>query len=207
MSAEGDLYAVADELRAIANLGIRYSTNDYDRERYERTLALSARVVAALEARPADEVMRTYRDNMSHISPLCGADAAVFADDRILLIRREDNGLWAMPGGLVEVGETLADAAERELWEEAGIRGQAVRLLGVWDSRMVGSLVKAHLFHFCFQVEAFGTEPVAGPETTSVGLFREDDLPPLAPGHDTVVPSVFRIHRGELPHWFDRSGG
>lgn len=206
MSLQGDLYAIADELRAVANLGNRYSTNSHDNERYGRVLQLSARLVAALEARPEEEVMRTYRGNLAHVSPACGADAAVFRAGRILLIKRDDNGLWAMPGGLVEVGETLADAAERELWEEARVRGRATRLLGVWDSRIVGSLVKAHLFHFCFEIEAPGAEPKVSAEATDVGFFREADLPPLAPGHDTVVPAVFRIRREDAPAWFDRSG-
>jgi 8-oxo-dGTP diphosphatase len=56
------------------------------------------------------------------VSPLAGAEVAVVRDDQILLIRREDDGVWALPGGLVEVGETLAQAAQRELWKETSVR-------------------------------------------------------------------------------------
>ena len=108
MDATQEIYLIADELRSIADIGLHYAENDYDRERYSRTLALSARLVAALEERSADEVMEEYEGNLPHATPYVAADAAVFRDGRILLIKREDNGLWAMPGGATEVGETWA---------------------------------------------------------------------------------------------------
>ena len=122
MDSEGEIYLVADELRSIADLGLHYSENDYDRERYGRALSLSARLVAAMEKRPANDVLEEYKGSLPHATPY-DDDAAVFRDGRILLIRREDNGLWAMPGGATEVGETWALSAERELHEEAGMEG------------------------------------------------------------------------------------
>src|SRR5690242_1146220 len=96
------VYDVADELRAIALLGLRYAEVEYDRERYDRVLRLSARLVSA-EQRDAAEILAHFRDNLLHISPLAGAEAAVFRDGKLLLLRRHDDGLWALPGGLVEV--------------------------------------------------------------------------------------------------------
>jgi 8-oxo-dGTP pyrophosphatase MutT (NUDIX family) len=115
------LYQVADELRAIASLGLRFSESGYDKGRYERILRISAQLVAALEDHSADEILQQYSGNFSHVSPLVAVEAAVFRKGKILLIRRQDNGLWAVPGGLSEVGETTSQAALRELSEEAGI--------------------------------------------------------------------------------------
>ena len=100
----GEMYLVADELRSIAELGLHYADNDYDRERYRRTRSLSSRLVAAIEKRSADDVIAEYEEGLVHATPYVAADAAVFHDGRILLIRREDDGLWAMPGGMTEVG-------------------------------------------------------------------------------------------------------
>ncbi|MGH2457904.1 MAG: NUDIX domain-containing protein [Chloroflexota bacterium] len=110
---------------------------------------------------------------------------------KLLLIRRHDDGLWALPGGLVEVGETLAEAAERELWEEVGIVGRAIRLLGIFDSRRSGSRTKAQLYHAVFLVEAGDDEPATSSEARDVGFFAADVLPPLSPGHHRRVPQVF----------------
>lgn len=198
MSFADEIYQIADELRAIANLGLHYAEISYDEERYGRVLSLSARLIAALEQRSEDEVLALYREDLGHVSPYAGADAAVFRDDKILLIKREDNGLWAMPGGLVEVGETLAEAAVRECREESGVSGRATRLLGIFDSRLLNSQTKSHLYHFTFLVES-DDEPIAGPETTDVGYFSEDALPELSPGHHVTVPMAFKLLRGEIP--------
>ena len=194
-----ELYLVADELRAIADMGIRFAENSYDRERYERTRTASARIVAALERRSPDEVLDRYDDSLGQVTPQAGSSAAVFRDGRILLIRREDNGLWALPGGMVEVGETLAEAAVRELHEEANVEGRATRLLAVIDSRLWRSRSKTHFIHPVFLVEAEGQEPSPGPETTDAGFFSEDDLPPLSPGHKECVPLIFKLLRGDVP--------
>ena len=196
----GEMYLVADELRSIAELGLHYADNDYDRERYRRARSLSARLVAAIENRPADDVEEEYGGSLVHATPYVAADAAVFRDGRILLIKREDNGLWAMPGGMTEVGETWALSAERELREEAGVNGTATRLLGVFDSRLWGSRVRFHFYGSVWLVElADGQTPVAGPETPGVRFFSEDDLPDLSPGHVRRVPLVFELARGDVP--------
>ena len=123
MPPNDELYLIADELRAIGNMGIRFAENSYDTERYERVRAASARIVAALERRSPDEVLERYDDNLGQVTPQTGSSAAVVREGRILLIRREDNGLWALPGGMAEVGETPSEAAVRELSEEANDQG------------------------------------------------------------------------------------
>ena len=105
-----------------------------------------------------------------------------------------------MPGGATEVGETWAQSVERELREEAGVKGTATRLLGVFDSHLWGSRLKYHVYGSVWLVELHDDQtPVAGPETTGVGFFAEDDLPALSPGHLRRVPLVFKLACGDLP--------
>ena len=219
------IYIVADELRAIANLGAAYNTNEYDQERYRKVLDASARLVAALESRGTAEVLREYRGsmdqgshapanetgvvlgeyqgNLGHISPLNGADALVIRGGQVLLIRRRDSGLWAMPGGLVEVGDTLAGAAERELREETGLLGRATRYLGYFDSRRVGSRLRFQMFHHAFLIEAQG-EPGPSNETFEAAFFVPDALPELHFEHGIMVPALLALLRsGEALPLFD----
>ena len=207
MDPKDEIYLIADELRSIADLGLYYARSDYDRERYNRTLSLSARLVALLEKRLASNVMEEYEGSLPHASPYVGADAAVFRDERILLIRREDNGLWAMPGGGTDVGETWAESVERELWEEAGVRGSASKLLGVFDNRLWGSRTRYHAYHSVWLVDVTDDEiPISGSETTDVGFFLESNLPDLSPAHLRIVPMVFKLARGVLSvPYFDRT--
>jgi ADP-ribose pyrophosphatase YjhB (NUDIX family) len=192
------LYQVADELRAISLLGLRYTTNDFDRDRYRRVQDASARIIAALEGTSVAAILERFQENLDHISPLAGAEALVVRDGRILLIQRTDSGLWAMPGGLVEIGETLADAAVRELREDTGLRGRIIRLLAVFDSLRWDMRTKVQLYASVFLVEAEAA-PVSTTEARAVGFFASDDLPPLDPGHAQRVPVVFQLLRGERP--------
>jgi len=208
------LYEIADELRAIANIGLRFCENGYDQERYQHILAASARLVAAVENASADEILAAYQANLTHVSPLQGVEAAVFREGKILLIQRQDDSLWALPGGLAEVGETLAQAVERELWEEAGLSGKAVELLGIFDSRLWHSSSRMQITHFVFRVETQdgpavrpGSDFSVSPhnEVLGTGFFGEEELPPLSRGHDARVPMVFRLNRAEVPAtFFDR---
>lgn len=207
MSLADVIYQIADELRAIACERLRYDSNPYAQKSAERVLAASARLVAALEGEPADEVLAQYRGNMAHLSPLLGAEGVVYRQGKILLIRREDDGLWAVPGGLTEVGETLAESARRELCEETGLRGRVTRLLGIFDSRLWQSRLKCQLYHVIFLVECEDGVPAPGPETTAIGFFGADELPSLSAGHHLRVPFLFRLLRGEVPvPYFDPAG-
>ena len=203
----GEMYLIADELRSIADLGLHFAQNDYDNDRYRRVRSLSARLVAAIEERPTGDVLEEYREPFVHATPFVCAEAAVFQEDRILLIKREDNGLWAMPGGATEVGETWAESAERELSEETGVQGTATKLLGVFDNRLWKSRTKQQIYASVWLVELCANQiPVSGPETTDVGFFSKDALPDLSPGHSLRVPAVFKLFRGDLPvPYFDPS--
>ena len=194
------LYQIADELRAIASAGLYYTQDEYDRKRFQQVLAIALRLVANLEDRPFDQVMQEYQeDNWLHISPALGTEAVVTRGDKIMLIKRSDNGLWAVPGGLVEVGENLAEAAERELKEETGVHGQITKLLGVFDSQRWGSKTKAHIYHVIFLAEAKELKPKPSTEATEIAFFSELDLPALSPGHHLRVPFLFKLLRGEVP--------
>lgn len=207
------LYQIADELRAMANAGLRWCQNGYDRERYEKVLRASARIVSTLENRPEEDVHTTYTDNMAHLSPVLCVEAAVVRDGKILLIQRADDRTWAIPGGLLEVGESPASGAERELWEEAGVRGKASRLLGVFDTRFWPSASRMQLCINLFLMEteddpmlhaAQNGDSSLG-ETLAVGWFAEDALPQMHVSHDLRVPLIFKMLRdGEQRAYFDR---
>lgn len=197
---EETIYQAIDELRAISTSGLYYAKTEYDKERYQQVLSVAFGLLATLEERPFEEVKREFiEDNWLHMSPACGAEAVIFHEDKIMLIKRSDNGLWAVPGGLVDVGETLAEAAVRELWEETGIHAQATKLLGIFDSRLWRSKTKAHLFHAIFLAETSNLMPTTSMEATEIGFFGEHDLPQLSYGHEQRVPLLFKILRGEIP--------
>lgn len=192
----------SDELRAIANAGLHWSEdNPYHQERFRRVLRIAAELVAAQDTRSAEAIERVFTGDLSHIAPYPTADAAIFNDaGEILLIQRKDDQRWAMPGGFCDVGETPVAGACREAYEETGIEVEPLALVGVYDSRLCGSLSSAHLYQFVFlcRPRNIRAEPIVTIETLDVGWFAEAELPPLSPGHNLRIPDAFRFQRSEF---------
>jgi ADP-ribose pyrophosphatase YjhB (NUDIX family) len=209
------LYEIADELRSIAATGLLYVQNDYDRERYLRVQRLSAKLLGVLESKSETEILESFdalkqkpvrasfQENLLHISPLNGANAVVMQGNKILLGRRADNGLWDTFGGLVEVGETLAEAAVREAREEAGIEVKPIKLIAVFDSRLWGTVPVAQLYHVHFLCELVGGKPTTSNEVTEVTWFEEHQTSNLQYGLKDWLPILFKVYRGEMLPYFD----
>lgn len=89
---------------------------------------------------PIIPVRQGPRQSMNKpVTPLVGTDPFVVdGESRVCPIQRADNGLWALPGGMPEFGETPKQCAEREFMEEAGYRFEATHLLGVFSSTAYG---------------------------------------------------------------------
>ncbi len=194
----------ADELRAIANEGLHWSAdNPYHARRFQRVLRIAAELFALQDTRDVAEIERTYHAELGHVAPYPVGDAAVFdAAGRILLIRRRDNGLWAMPGGALEVGETPAEGACREAWEETGIAVEPVALSGVYDSRLCGCLTPHQLYMFVYLCRPLAPRqpPQISNETLDVGWFTQPELAALSldPGHIRRIVDAFGRWRGEI---------
>jgi len=200
-----EVLQVADELRAVAAFGLNFARpGSFDEERWGHVLAASARLAALAGNEDADALLTHYRANYFDIGPLASGEAAVFHAGKLLLIRRNDDGLWALPGGITDPGETLARTAQRELWEEAGLVGRVTQLLGVFDSRLWQSEKRIHFYHAVFRVEVDDPTPQLTDESSAAAYFGPEELPPLSPGHHLRAPFVLRQLRGDaaIP-WFD----
>jgi 8-oxo-dGTP pyrophosphatase MutT (NUDIX family) len=194
MTNAGQLRQLGDELRALAQSGIHWSEDEpYHRHRYERVRHVAAAVFAIADERGVEEIERTVFSQLTHVAPLPCGDAAIVDDDqRILLIQRADDRLWAMPGGGFEVGETPAAGVAREAFEETGVLVDVVELVGVWDSRFCETRSSLQLFQFVFLCRPLAQSAATTPhEVLDQRWFSAHELPPLSPGHTVRVPAVF----------------
>lgn len=195
------LVEIADELRAIATNGLRWAATEYDEARYHKTMSLAAELLSMVDAREVEEVERVFRGDLGIRTPFVGVDGAVFNEEgRLLLIQRKDNESWAMPGGAADVGEPPSAVAVRETWEETGLRVRPVRLVGVYDSRKVGSPDAVHLYHLVFMCEREGGELTLTNETIAFDYFSEEEVAGLTlhRGHGTRIKDAFAMWRGEI---------
>ncbi len=201
----------ADQIRDMTALGLRFSDNSHDRENYERLQTMALEMMALATGDTLDSLEPLRAPVFSRPTPICVSDAAIIDErGRILLIRRADNGLWAMPGGAISVGETAAQGALREAWEEAGVRCEAVQLAAVHDSRFCGTLTRHHLYHFLFLCRPLESAGPLGPtkhpqEVLDARWVPEAELAdlPLDPGHASRIPAAYAAWRGEPLTYFD----
>lgn len=109
--------------------------------------------------------------------------ATVFVQDdkgRVLLVQRSDNGLWALPGGGMEFGETLAACAEREVFEETGCRVEVVDIVGVYsDPKHIIEYPDGEIrqqFAIAFRGELVGGDLATSEETPQTAWVAPDEL-------------------------------
>ncbi|CAM3098316.1 NUDIX hydrolase [Stackebrandtia soli] len=199
MESSRRVAALADQLRALAANGLRYTQSPYDRERYEKLMAIAAEALSIVDVRDAGELERIFLADIDMITPLVTADVAVFDDaGRVLLIQRSDCGEWCMPGGAADVGETPSEAAIRECVEETGLRIAVTDLIGIYDNRGVSEVMARHAYHNVFKGHVVGGEAVVTHESLDVGWFTEDEAVALTlfRGHKVKVPDAFAFHTG-----------
>lgn len=108
----------------------------------------------------------------------------------LLLMQRSDNGHWGLPGGYVEPGESVVEAARREILEETGYRVSVGRLVGVYSDPAIQVIEYAdgrriQAVNLCFEALALdATAPTTPQETLAIGFFPADALPePFVPTH------------------------
>ena len=119
-------------------------------------------------------------DDRSLIS--CGARCVLRDDDgRVLLIRRSDDGTWALPAGMMELGESLRDCAVREVFEETGLVVRSVTPFAIYTRLPIGPDMYGHTnqhITLAVRVDSYSGElEKATDETTDAGWFAPDALP------------------------------
>ncbi len=114
-----------------------------------------------------------------------GCSATIFDSSRqkILLTKRTDNGLWCLPGGGVDAGESVSEACEREVLEETGLIVKVKKLIGVYsDPHRIVEYADGNRFQIValnFEAEIFGGELIISDETTAVDFFDQKQMKDL----------------------------
>ncbi|GAJ28229.1 NUDIX hydrolase [Acidomonas methanolica] len=208
--ADPEWLFLAREAQAIAQTGLTYCSNDYDRERYEQLRHLAARMVALHGDVSPRRIEALFARESGYATPKIDVRTALFdSGGRLLMVReRMDSDRWTLPGGWADVTDTPAGNALRELREESGYEGEIVKLAAVWDRAKQGHapdfFACAKLF---FVARLTGGAARPSIETSEVAWFARDAIPAdLSTGR--VLPGqiarMFEHHaHPELPTDFD----
>jgi 8-oxo-dGTP diphosphatase len=124
-------------------------------------------------------------------TPLVGVGAIIIEDGRVVLVKRGHpplEGEWSIPGGVLEVGEMLREAAQREAWEETGLTVQPSDLLGVYD-RVLRDENGRTMYHYVlidFLCRRLSGEAQAGGDAVETRWFTQQEVSGLNLAEDTA---------------------
>jgi ADP-ribose pyrophosphatase YjhB (NUDIX family) len=197
----------AQRLHTIAQAGLTYAQDPFDRERYTELRRIAAEVLAAHSNLPLERVEDFLRLEQGYATPKVDVRAVVEQDGRLLFVREVTDGRWALPGGWADFGDSPSQVAERETREETGFKVRAKKLLALYDRSKHDH---PDDFWACYKVfmhcELLGGSAQTSHESLEVRFYGQDDLPPLSLSRNTqrqVLRMFEHLSDPTLPTDFD----
>jgi ADP-ribose pyrophosphatase YjhB (NUDIX family) len=186
-------------LRALLNVaqsGLFYTKDVYDKERYETLLAIWSELTGELSEGSTAGLRDWAAADRGPVTPKLAVRVGVFdREHRMLLVRERADGLWSLPGGWVDVNQTPAQAAIKEVYEEAAVHAHIERYCGLVDQRKFYDNPVFHVICLFFVASIIEAEIfIENNEILEISYFTQHALPPL---------STRRIRREEIQKLFE----
>ena len=198
-----DVLEWAKRLQAIAQNGLTYARDPFDLERFQQVRQLAAEMLASgSTSAKAEELVELFKKNFGYATPKVDVRAAVFRENRILLVKERSDNFWTLPGGWADVGDPPSVAAAREVREESGYEVVVKKLAAVYDRELHNHPpYPFHSYKMFFLCEVTGGAAKTSLETTEVDFFPEDRIPPLSLVRVTPVQVAHMFAQYRHPEW------
>ena len=197
----------ARKVQAIAQNGLAFTTDPFDRERYTQLTELVASILSTELDIPVAQARGFWEGDEGYVTPKVDVRGGIFEDGRVLLVRERSDGKWTLPGGGVDINDSPSGAVAREILEESGYQARAVKLAALVDKlRHPHPPGLHHIYKLFFLCERTGGAPAPSTETDAVQFFPVQALPELSTGR-VLASQIERLHQHklhpELPTDFD----
>ena len=197
----------ARKVQAIAQNGLAFTHDPYDKERYTQLTELVASILSAELDIPVSRAKDFWEGEEGYVTPKVDVRGGIFEEGRVLLVRERSDGKWTLPGGWVDVNDSPSGAVVREIFEESGYHAKALKLAMLIDKlRHPHPPGIHHIYKLFFLCEKTGGAPAVSAETDAVQFFPVNALPELSTGR-VLASQIERLHQHhlnpELPTYFD----
>ena len=188
------------EIQSLAQNGLAYTNNAYDIERYKRLRDISAEMLSMKTEISLEKVKDLFCNETGYQTPKLDTRAAIFKDNKILLTH-ENDGTWSLPGGWVDVLESIKSNTVKEVKEETGLDVLAKKLIAVQDRNQHNKPVYAYgvckVFVLC---DVVGGQFEKNIETTEIAYFSLDELPELseAKNNKEQIEMCFKANQDKI---------
>lgn len=175
----------AIEIQSIAQCGLAYTKDMYDKERYEQLRNIAVEMLSYKTDISVDKIKTLFCNESGYQTPKLDTRAVIFEDEKILLVR-EKNGLWSLPGGWVDVLESIESNTIKEVKEESGLDVIAKRVIAILDRNKHNKpLYPYGVCKVFVECEVIGGEFIENIETTEIKYFSIENLPNLCEAKTT----------------------
>ena len=183
MASQRQMIEWTREVKSIAQNGLTYCTDRFDKERYEQLQQLAAAMVSSQTTLTTAEALVALEADKWYDTPKIDVRGVIFQEDKILLVKEMEDNRWSLPGGWVDVNQSPSKAIIKEIQEEAGYNAKPVKLCAVYDkhNQQHGHPPQLpHAFKMFFLCEINSECQRSDLETSEVAFFSEEELPPLS---------------------------
>jgi ADP-ribose pyrophosphatase YjhB (NUDIX family) len=188
----------ARKVQAIAQTGLAFTHDEYDRERYTQLQELVASILASELDIPVGRAKALWDQEDGYATPKVDVRGCVFDGDKVLLVRERSDGKWTFPGGWVDVNDAPSEAVVREIFEESGYYAKALKLAALVDkNRHPHPPSVHHIYKLFFLCELTGGTATISNETDAVEFFPVNALPELSTGR-TLASQIARMYEHNL---------
>lgn len=191
----------AAKLQSIAQAGLWYGQSDFDRERYQQIRDIAVEMMAVQTELPLKRVKDIFCGETGYQTPKLDTRAAIFQGDKVLLVKELD-GQWSLPGGWVDADISVGQSAVKEVFEEAGLRASIDLVVAIQDrelhNRPIYPWKVCKVLVLC---TALSGEFAPNTETIESAYFSLDKLPPLSEQKNTAEQIALCLQAKQAEHW------
>ncbi len=203
-----DLLNDIKKLKNIADLGLLYANDEYDRERYTELHAISLNLMSRLTDTPLSKMTDFYAPITDYPTPKVDIRALVLnRDNQILLAQERSDGRWSLPGGWADIGLTAREVAAKEVLEETGLTVSPTRLLAIFDKKCHPHPPQAYyVYKFVILCSFISGDLRPAHDILDARYFNINDLPPLSENRilKSQIELVFqKAQFNDLETYFD----
>ena len=189
-------------LQSIAQAGLHYGKDVFDRERYEQVRKIAGEMMQAKTGLSKEQIKTLFLGDEGYQTPKIETRAAIFKDAKILLVRERMAQEWSLPGGWNDYDQTTAQNCVKEAKEESGRIVKPVKLIAVQDRNHHNKPILAtnvtKIFYLCKEISG---EFVSNDETDACDYFALDNLPKLSLDRNTKEQIEMCFKASKDPNW------
>jgi len=171
----------ASELQSIAQAGLTFSTDNYDRDRYEKIRMLVVDILHQYTDVDHKKIRDLFASETGYQTPKVDIRSAIFKGEEILLVKEKIDGKWSLPGGWADVNSSVSESAERECLEEAGAIVKSKRIIAIHlADRHINHPSPYTIYKIFVECELIKTDFKENTETLEAGFFDTENIPELS---------------------------